>query len=212
MRRSAVRSSAYRHPDAWDGRACATRPTPCPSSALPVVMMTVKNTPTHVLESLRREASAYLSKPFSRDMLLATLHNASANAVPADDIKILSDKPNWISLQIRCRLATADRLTQFVRELPSDLEPDQREQIATAFRELLMNAVEHGGHLDPEKTVDLSYIRTARMHRLLYSRSRRRLLDERAGARSDRQQPRRALRITWNCGVKWAFGPAVSDC
>jgi len=129
---------------------------------IPVVMMTVKNTSDHVLGSLRREAAAYVSKPFSRDTLLATLDNARSTSVPGDDIKILSDKPNWISLQIRCRIATADRLTQFVRELPSDLEPDQREQIATAFRELLMNAVEHGGHLDPEKTVDLSYIRTAR--------------------------------------------------
>ena len=124
--------------------------------------MTVKNTPEHVLGSLRREAAAYISKPFSRDTLLATFNNALSNAVPDDDIKILSDKPNWISLQIRCRIATADRLTQFVRELPSDLDPDLREQIATAFRELLMNAVEHGGHLDPSKTVDLSYIRTAR--------------------------------------------------
>jgi anti-sigma regulatory factor (Ser/Thr protein kinase) len=49
-----------------------------------------------------------------------------------------------------------------MRELPSDLEPDERDRIAIAFRELLMNAIEHGGHLDPEKTVDLSYIRTAR--------------------------------------------------
>ena len=130
--------------------------------ATPVVMMTFKNTPDHVLGSLRREAAAYISKPFSRDALLATLQNASSNSVRGDDIKILSDKPHWISLQIRCQIATADRLTQFVRELPSDLEPDQREQIATAFRELLMNAVEHGGHLDPDKTVDLSYIRTAR--------------------------------------------------
>ncbi len=130
--------------------------------ATPVVMMTFKNTPDHVMGSLRREAAAYISKPFSRDTLLTTLESASSNAVRGDDIKILSDKPHWISLQIRCQLATADRLTQFVRELPSDLEPDQREQIATAFRELLMNAVEHGGHLDPDKTVDLSYIRTAR--------------------------------------------------
>jgi DNA-binding response OmpR family regulator len=130
--------------------------------ATPVVMMTVKNTPDHVMGSLRREAAAYISKPFSRDTLLTTLQNASSNSMCADDIKILSDKPDWISLQIRCRLATADRLTQFVRELPSDLDPDRREQIATAFRELLMNAVEHGGHLDPDKTVDLSYIRTAR--------------------------------------------------
>ena len=129
---------------------------------VPVVMMTVKNTPDHVLGSLRQEAAAYISKPFSRDTLLTTLQGALSTSVSGDDIKILSDKPNWISLQIRCRIATADRLTQFVRELPSDLDPDQREHVATAFRELLMNAVEHGGHLDPEKTVDLSYIRTAR--------------------------------------------------
>jgi CheY-like chemotaxis protein/anti-sigma regulatory factor (Ser/Thr protein kinase) len=129
---------------------------------IPVVMMTVKNTPDHVLGSLRREAAAYVSKPFTRDTILSTLQNALSTSVSDDDIKILSDQPHWISLQIRCQLATADRLTQFVRELPSDLDPDQREQIATAFRELLMNAVEHGGHLDPKKTVDLSYIRTAR--------------------------------------------------
>jgi CheY-like chemotaxis protein/anti-sigma regulatory factor (Ser/Thr protein kinase) len=129
---------------------------------IPVVMMTVKNTPEHVLGSLRRDAAAYLSKPFSRDTLLTTVNNALSNLISDDDIKILSDKPNWISLRIRCSIATADRLTQFVREFPSDLEPDLREQVATAFRELLMNAVEHGGHLDPRKTVDLSYIRTAR--------------------------------------------------
>jgi DNA-binding response OmpR family regulator len=129
---------------------------------LPVVMMTVKNTPDHVLGSLRRDAAAYISKPFSRETLAATLQNALSSSVASDDIKILSDKPEWISLEIRCQLATADRLVQFVRELPSDLESDTREHIATAFRELLMNAVEHGGHLDPEKKVELSYIRTAR--------------------------------------------------
>jgi len=130
--------------------------------ATPVVIMTVKNTPDHVMGSLRREAAAYISKPFSRDTLLTTLQNALSDSVRGDDIKIHSDSPHWISLQVRCRIATADRLTQFMRELPSDLEPDRREEIATAFRELLMNAVEHGGHLDPDKTVDLSYIRTAR--------------------------------------------------
>lgn len=134
----------------------------CKYPNVPVVMMTLKNTPAHVMESLRRDASAYLGKPFSRDTLLGTLENSLSSAVPCDDIKILSDKPNWISLQIRCRLATAERLAQFVRELPSELEPGQREQIATAFRELLMNAVEHGGHLDPQKIVELSYIHTAR--------------------------------------------------
>lgn len=129
---------------------------------IPVVVMTVRNTPDHILGSLRQEATSYVAKPFTRDSLLATLQNAVSATVTHDDIRILSDKPNWISLEIKCKLATADRLTQFVRELPADLGADDREQIAVAFRELLMNAIEHGGHLDPEKKVDLSFIRTAR--------------------------------------------------
>jgi CheY-like chemotaxis protein/anti-sigma regulatory factor (Ser/Thr protein kinase) len=127
-----------------------------------VVVMTIKNTPDHILGSLRRDATGYVSKPFSRDGLIATLENALSASPAPHDIKVLSDRPHWISLQIGCKLATADHLTQFVRELPSDLDPNEREQIATAFRELLMNAIEHGGHLDPAKTVDLTYIRTAR--------------------------------------------------
>jgi CheY-like chemotaxis protein/anti-sigma regulatory factor (Ser/Thr protein kinase) len=127
-----------------------------------MVVMTVKNTPAHILGALQKAATAYLAKPFDRETLIGTLQNALSTTVNSDDIKVLSDKPDWISLQIRCKLTTADRLTQFMRELPSDLEPSEREHIAMAFRELLMNAIEHGGRLDPEKTVDLSYIRTAR--------------------------------------------------
>jgi hypothetical protein len=77
----------------------------------------------------------------------------------------MCELPDWISLQIRCRIATADRLTQFVRELPSDLDPEQREHIAAAFRELLPNAVEHGGHFDAAQTVDLNYIRHLELRR-----------------------------------------------
>ncbi len=129
---------------------------------IPVVMMTVRNTSEHILGSLEREAASYIAKPLPRDALLTALRGALIISVGDDDVKILSDKPDWISIEVRCRIATADRLTQFVRELPSDLDADQREQIAFAFRELLINAIEHGGHLDPQKTVFLSYIRTAR--------------------------------------------------
>jgi CheY-like chemotaxis protein/anti-sigma regulatory factor (Ser/Thr protein kinase) len=127
-----------------------------------MLVMTVKNTPAHILGSLERMATAYIAKPFGRDSLINTLENALPIIVNREDIKILSDQPNWISLEIRCKLTTVERVSQFVRELPSDLEPDERERIATAFRELLMNAIEHGCRLDPEKTVDISYIRTAR--------------------------------------------------
>jgi CheY-like chemotaxis protein len=127
-----------------------------------MVVMTVKNTPDHILGSLRSQATAYIAKPFERELLLGTLESALSTIVHRDDIKVLSDKPNWISLEVRCKLATVERVTQFVRELPGDLDTDDRERIAIAFRELLMNAIEHGGRLDPEKTVSIAYIRTAR--------------------------------------------------
>jgi CheY-like chemotaxis protein len=127
-----------------------------------VIVMTIKSTSEHILGSLRRDAAGYLSKPFSRDALVLALQEAVSKPIASGDIQVLSDRPDWISLQVRCKLATADRLTQFVRELPSDLRQDERDLIASAFQELLMNAIEHGGKLDPGKTVDLSYIRTAR--------------------------------------------------
>ena len=130
--------------------------------AVRVVMMTVDNTPGHVVDSLRLDAAAYVSKPLFRDKLLEALVGVLSEDAAEDDIKVISDSNNWISLQIQCRLATADRLIRFMRELPGDLAADERDRIAMAFRELLINAIEHGGHLDPEKTVDLSYIRTAR--------------------------------------------------
>ena len=131
-----------------------------------IVVMTVANTPDHVLGSLRGEAAGYMSKPLFRDTLIRTLHSALSSPVNPGDIRILSDLPHWISLQVACRISTANRLAQFLGELPAELTPEERDQIATAFRELLMNAIEYGGHFDPKQTVDLSYIRTA--HSIVY--------------------------------------------
>jgi anti-sigma regulatory factor (Ser/Thr protein kinase) len=49
-----------------------------------------------------------------------------------------------------------------LRELEMDLPAREREDIAMAFREILLNAIEHGGHLDPNKKVYVSYVRTRR--------------------------------------------------
>jgi len=129
---------------------------------LKVVAMTIKNTPDHVLGSLRNEAAGYVTKPFTRDALLLALSEALSASFDDGDITVISDHPQWIALQIRCKLATAERLTQFIRELPADLSREERENVAIAFRELLVNAIEHGGHLDPGQVVYLNYIRTAR--------------------------------------------------
>jgi CheY-like chemotaxis protein/anti-sigma regulatory factor (Ser/Thr protein kinase) len=129
---------------------------------LPVVVMTGDNTPGNVAGSLRETAFSYISKPFSPSALLETVTRALEDSFEGDDIRVLSALPTWISLQVRCKLSTADRLVGFLREMECGLKDDDRELIASAFRELLVNAIEHGGRLDPEKSVDLAYIRTER--------------------------------------------------
>ena len=47
--------------------------------------------------------------------------------------------------------------------LDTDLPEELRDSIAYAFRELLLNAVEWGGKLDPKHTVRISYLRAKRM-------------------------------------------------
>ena len=48
----------------------------------------------------------------------------------------------------------------------TDLPDDLRDSIGLAFRELLLNAVEWGGKLDPNRKVRIAYVRSSRM--LLY--------------------------------------------
>jgi len=127
-----------------------------------VIIMTAQTTPANVLESFANQAFAYISKPFSRTAILDLVTNALSTTVEEDDIRILSATPDWISLELRCKLKLAERLTSFFREFACDLGPDEQERIATAFRELLVNAIEHGGKSDPRQKVDLTYIRTAR--------------------------------------------------
>ncbi len=127
-----------------------------------VLVMTAFNRPDRVAGSLRGQAAGYLVKPFSKEKLMESLLGAMAWQMEPDDIEVLSDRPNWISVKTRCKLETAERLTQFFRELPADLNVEQRELASSAFRELLINAIEHGGHFDPEQKVELHFVRTAR--------------------------------------------------
>ncbi len=127
-----------------------------------VVVMTAQTTPEGILQSISSHAFGYIGKPFSETALKDLVTNGLRGGVAADDINIVSARPEWVTLEIRCKLRVADRLTNFFREFSSDLNPDDRDSISAAFRELLMNAIEHGGKSDPTQRVHLTCIRTAR--------------------------------------------------
>jgi CheY-like chemotaxis protein/anti-sigma regulatory factor (Ser/Thr protein kinase) len=127
-----------------------------------VMVMTADSTPANIVRAIREQAFCYFSKPFSPISVAEMIAQAVNTRHWQDDIEVVSASPAWISLRLRCKMETADRLMQFVREMEMDFPPHQRENIAAAFRELLMNAIEHGGESDPDKRVQVTYVRTTR--------------------------------------------------
>ncbi len=81
-------------------------------------------------------------------------------------IEVVSAKPDWVELLVPCDRDAATRIQEFLSQLDSDLPEGVRADVGQAFRELLMNAIEWGGRLDPRQTVRIAYLRARRM--LLY--------------------------------------------
>ena len=126
------------------------------------VIVTGSGDPKLVVDAIRQHAYSYFHKPLPA----APFADMVSQALSADswksDIRLISALPEWITLEIRCKIEAADRTTHFVRELESDLPAQDREDIAAAFRELLMNAIEHGGKHDPRKRVRTTILRTSK--------------------------------------------------
>jgi len=132
-----------------------------------VVIVTSDDTPETLLKAVRGQADRYVRKPFAPhgiiEVVADVLRATSAAALP---IEVVSSKPEWVEIVAPCSLAVADRVQAFMMQLEADLPEEVRESVGQAFRELLCNAVEWGGKLDPDRTVRISCIRARRM--LLY--------------------------------------------
>ena len=125
----------------------------------PVVVMTVANTPENIIQAIREQAFSYFSKPFKLNAVAEIVAHALESVPAEDDIQVLSANPQWLTLRLRCKLETADRIVQFFRELGKHLPAAEQENVAAAFREILLNAIEHGGGSDPDKKVVITHIR-----------------------------------------------------
>jgi len=127
-----------------------------------LIILTDVSTPDEVLTAMREHAFSFFSKPYSLERLGEMIQVATAAPCWDDGIEIRSATPEWILLDVRCQLRTADRLLQFVKEL-ANLPEKEREEVGMAFREILLNAMEHGGKFDPQSYVQVEYVRARRM-------------------------------------------------
>jgi DNA-binding response OmpR family regulator len=127
-----------------------------------VIMMTADDTSETVLESVRRQAFRYLRKPFPPNAIVEVVNDALGSAAGLS-FEVVSARPEWLELVAPCTLEMADRIQSFVMNLDAHLSEDVREAVAAAFRELLTNAIEWGGKLDPNRKVRISCVRTKKM-------------------------------------------------
>ncbi len=127
-----------------------------------VVMMTAANTPDNIVRAIRERAFSFFSKPFTVEAVAEMAERALCATDSEDDIQVLSARPDWLGLRVRCKMETAGRIVQFIRELGMELPHAEQERVTTAFREILLNAIEHGAGSDPDKRVFITYVRSKR--------------------------------------------------
>jgi anti-sigma regulatory factor (Ser/Thr protein kinase) len=135
-------------------RARKTRPR--------VVVMTSDDAPETLLKVVREQAFRYVHKPVAAAELLRTVREA-LKAPDVPPIEVTSARPDWVELVVPCTREAVERIQLVMAQLDTDLAPELREKVAYAFRELMLNAVEWGGRLDPTRKVRVSYLRARRM-------------------------------------------------
>jgi anti-sigma regulatory factor (Ser/Thr protein kinase) len=95
--------------------------------------------------------------------LLNLVQSALQNSETSQTIEVTSADPRWVELLVPCTREAADKIGNVVQRLGEDLPEEIIESVSSAFKELLLNAVEWGGQLDPDRRVRIACLRTNRM-------------------------------------------------
>ena len=119
-------------------------------------------TSADVIAALRARVFVCLSAPFDADQIAHYAGTAAGDSDWRIDIEVLSAQPQWVSLRANCRMLTAERVVTFFGELHSEVPQGERDELLLAFREILLNAMEHGAAFSQHKVVEVSAVRTQR--------------------------------------------------
>ena len=126
------------------------------------IVLARHSTAEEIIAALRARVFACFTPPFDPGEIAQLARSAASDSQWRDDIQVLSARPGWVSVRVNCRLLTAERLMTFAKELSAQLPEDTREEMLQAFREILLNAMEHGAAVNPEQVVEVTGVRTGR--------------------------------------------------
>jgi anti-sigma regulatory factor (Ser/Thr protein kinase) len=126
------------------------------------IVLAPNATPEEVIASLRVHAFACFTAPFNMGELAEMARRAAQNPDWKDGLQVVSARPDWLSLRVDCRRLSADRLVRFLAELARDLPEVTRDDLLSAFREIALNAMEHGAGFASDQVIEVAAVRTQR--------------------------------------------------
>jgi len=78
-------------------------------------------------------------------------------------IQVMAGHPEWVELSMPCDMGLLEQVQQFFEKLDDGLPAKSRDALSGALHELLANAIEWGGKLDPDLRVRVRRVRGQRM-------------------------------------------------
>jgi anti-sigma regulatory factor (Ser/Thr protein kinase)/ActR/RegA family two-component response regulator len=130
--------------------------------ALKCIVLANGSTPEEIIAALRARVFACFTPPFDSFEIANLARQAASDSRIGEDIEILSARPGWVSVRVNSRIITAERLLSFAKELSAQLPEDAKQDVLQALREILLNAMEHGTAFNPDQSIEVTGIRTAR--------------------------------------------------
>lgn len=127
-----------------------------------VILLTQESTPEEIIAALRANVFLVKCPPFDAEEIAEYALRAGTDSDVPLGIEVLSARRDWVSLRVNSEKLTAERLVEFFKELETGLPEEPREQLMMAFREILLNAIEHGAEFHPAKVVEVAAVHTQR--------------------------------------------------
>jgi anti-sigma regulatory factor (Ser/Thr protein kinase) len=127
-----------------------------------IIVLAPAATSEEVIAALRAQIFACFTEPHDYVEVASMAKRAMEATTWRDAIEVRSAQPDWLSLRVDCRLLAAERVVAFLRELRPEVPEEERDEALLGFREILLNAMEHGARFDPDKVVEVSAVRTER--------------------------------------------------
>jgi anti-sigma regulatory factor (Ser/Thr protein kinase) len=127
-------------------------------------MISLASTISHVelVAAMSSHIFAVFASPLDYGEIVAMSQAALAERGWHDGIEVVSALPQWMTLRVACQLLTAERVIRYVTEHEATMPEHERDLLMAAFREILVNAMEHGGGFNPAKYIEVTVARTQR--------------------------------------------------